>query len=128
MPEKILIIDDEENIVLLAETNLEMCGYRVITAQDGKQGLEMAQKEKPDLIILDIRLPEIDGWEVCRRLKNSTDTRNIPIVFLTAHAQENDINKGLSLGAEEFITKPFIPEDMAQRIKKILAQKQDKKR
>ena len=128
MPEKILIIDDEENIVLLAETNLEMCGYKVITAQDGKQGLEMAQKEKPDLIILDIRLPEIDGWEVCRRLKNSTDTRNIPIVFLTAHAQENDINKGLSLGAEEFITKPFIPEDMAQRIKKILAQKQNKKR
>ena len=115
-------------LYVLCPDQVPLSGYRVITAQDGKQGLEIAQKEKPDLIILDIRSPEIDGWEVCRRLKNSTDTRNIPVVFLTAHAQENDINKGLSLGAEEFITKPFIPEDMAQRIKKILAQKQDKKK
>ncbi len=115
----ILVIDDEPDIRELLKYNLEREGYRVVTANDGEKGIEGAMLPV-DLIILDIMMPKMDGWEVCRQLRGRPQTRNIPVIFLTARDSEIDEVVGLELGAEDFITKPVKIRTLLTRIRKVL--------
>ena len=116
----ILVIDDEKDLIKLVDHHLSREGYLVIGAKNGIEGLDIAQKHKPDLILLDIMLPKMDGWEVCKRLKSAPETAHIPVVMLTAKAQEIDKIIGLELGADDYITKPFSPREMVARVKAVL--------
>jgi len=117
---KILAVDDEEDILELLTFNLTREGYRVVSAATGEAALKAVQKEAPDLILLDLMLPGIDGLEVTRRLKNDPGTRGIPVIMLTAKGEEADIVTGLELGADDYITKPFSPRILAARVKAVL--------
>lgn len=114
MKRKILIVDDEKNIVDILKFNLKKEGFDTIEAYDGKQALEMVEREKPDLILLDIMLPEYDGFTVCKKIRQ---TMNIPILMLTAREEEVDKVLGLELGADDYITKPFSPRELMARVK-----------
>jgi DNA-binding response OmpR family regulator len=117
----ILIIDDEKDLVELVRYNLvEKEGYDVISAKDGPSGLEIAQKHKVDLIVLDLMMPGMDGLEVCRRLRADARTSRVPLIMLTAKATEADRIVGLELGADDYITKPFSPRELVARVKAIL--------
>ncbi|MCX7950802.1 MAG: response regulator transcription factor [Clostridiales bacterium] len=118
--EKILIIDDELHIVELLKYNLEMNGYKVYYALNGNEGINIAYEKKPDLILLDIMLPEIDGFEVCKKIKRDDELANIPIIMLTAKGEEFDKILGLELGADDYITKPFSVRELVARIKVVL--------
>lgn len=118
--DKILIIEDDRDIVEMLKYNLEGEGYEIITAFNGKDGIDQASKQKPDLIILDIMLPVIDGFEVCKILKKNNATVHIPIIILSAKSQETDKIVGLELGADDYITKPFSPRELIARIRAIL--------
>ena len=121
MPQpKILIVDDEKNIVEAIRYNLDKAGFRTLTAADGQRALELAQRELPDLITLDVMLPEHDGWEVCRLLRQDARTRHIPVVMLTVKGDEADKVVGLELGADDYLTKPFSPKELVARIKAVL--------
>jgi DNA-binding response OmpR family regulator len=117
---KILIVEDDSDIVEMIEYNLKAEGYETLSAFDGKKGVELAQKEHPDLLILDIMLPVTDGFEVCRILKRKDTTADIPIIILSAKSQETDKVVGLELGADDYITKPFSPRELLARTKAIL--------
>ncbi|MDD5004901.1 MAG: response regulator transcription factor [Candidatus Omnitrophica bacterium] len=117
---KILVVDDEKELVKLLAFNLSIAGYDVISAKSGIEALEICENEKPSLIILDIMLPRIDGWEVCRRLKQNTRTRHIPIIMLSALSEVDDKLKGFYLGIDDYITKPFSPRELVVRIKRVL--------
>ncbi|OGW90671.1 MAG: DNA-binding response regulator [Omnitrophica bacterium RIFCSPHIGHO2_02_FULL_63_14] len=117
---KILIVDDEKNIVEAIRYNLEKAGFRTLTASDGARALELARRELPDLITLDVMLPEHDGWEVCRLLRQDPRTRRIPVVMLTVKGDESDTIVGLELGADDYMTKPFSPKELVARIKAVL--------
>lgn len=114
MNEKILVVDDEKNIVDILKYNLEKEGYDVISAFDGKTAILMALKHKPDLILLDVMLPEYDGLSVCRKLRESITT---PIIMLSAKSEELDKILGLEMGADDYITKPFSPRELIARVK-----------
>ena len=118
--QKILVVDDEEDILELLKFNLSREGYQVLCAVSGEQALRLVRSENPDLIMLDLMLPGIDGLEVTRRLKNDPDTKNLPIVMLTAKGEEADIVTGLELGADDYITKPFSPRILIARIRAVL--------
>jgi CheY-like chemotaxis protein len=120
---KILVVDDEEHIVMILKDSLEFSGFQVVTAYNGEEALAVVEKEPPDLIVLDIGMPKMDGWEVCRRLKSSDATKKIPIIILTAYAQMSDQKKGASLGAERFISKPCDLTFLVEEINALLAQK-----
>lgn len=120
MNEKILIIEDEQDIARMLEYNLKKEGFRVISALDGQEGLRLAQKQRPNIIILDLMLPEIDGLEVCRLLRQNNDTLAIPVIMLTAKSQETDKIVGLELGADDYITKPFSVRELTARVKAVL--------
>ncbi len=122
---KVLVVDDEEHIVELIKFNLENNGYDVITAFDGKQALEKAKEEMPDLIILDLMLPIIDGIDVCKKIKNNDGTENIPIIMLTAKSEEADKVIGLEIGADDYMTKPFSVRELMARIKAVLRRSGD---
>ncbi len=113
---KILVVDDEENIRKLVNYNLILDGYDVIMAVDGKEGLEKAIQEKPDLILLDIMMPEMDGLEVCSRLKKNPETRDIPIFMLSAKGQMQDLEDAFDVGADNYITKPFDVDKLSEII------------
>jgi DNA-binding response OmpR family regulator len=115
--ETILIVDDEANIRELARMYLEQEGYRVVTANDGRQALDSVQSEEPSLMILDLMLPELDGWEICRRVRASS---NLPILMLTARDDDIDKIVGLELGADDYLTKPFNPRELVARVRAIL--------
>ena len=117
---KILVVDDEKDIVQLIQYNLEKEGYRVISAYEGQQAIKLAEKELPNLIILDLMLPELDGLEVCRILKRNERTAQIPILMVTAKSTETDKVVGLELGADDYVTKPFSPRELVARVKAIL--------
>ena len=117
---KILVIDDEPDAVELIAFNLQGAGFQVVTAADGAEALRKARSTAPDLILLDLMLPEIDGLEVCKLLRRDPATAGIPIVMLTAKASEVDRILGLELGAEDYITKPFSPRELVLRVRKIL--------
>ncbi|TEB05807.1 Alkaline phosphatase synthesis transcriptional regulatory protein PhoP [Pelotomaculum schinkii] len=114
---KILVVDDEKNILELVRFNLEREGYQVLTSLDGMSALGLARSETPDLILLDIMLPEMDGLEVCRELHRDPLTKDIPIVMLSAKADELDRVLGLEMGADDYITKPFSPRELVARVK-----------
>ena len=124
--ETILVIEDEKNILELVKYNLEEAGYRVTIANRGDSGLELARKEKPSLIILDLMLPGIDGIEVCKILKQNYKTTPIPIIMLTAKGQEADKIVGLELGADDYMTKPFSPRELIARVKAVLRRTHEK--
>jgi two-component system alkaline phosphatase synthesis response regulator PhoP len=119
----ILVVDDEEDILELARYNLANEGYQVSCVDTGEKAVEMARRNKPDLVVLDLMLPGMDGFEVCKILKNNAQTSAIPIVMLTAKGEESDIVTGLELGAEDYITKPFSPKVLIARIRTVLRRK-----
>lgn len=120
MKETVLIVEDEKDIVKMLDYNLNKEGYRVLSTYDGEDALEIASNKQPDIILLDLMLPGMDGLEVCRELKKEDKTAHIPIIMLTAKSQESDKVVGLELGADDYVTKPFSPRELIARIKAIL--------
>jgi len=125
---KILVVDDEVYIVHILDFSLGMEGYEVITALDGEQGLEKAREEQPDLIVLDIMMPKLDGYETCRMLKSDERTRNIPVILLSAKGRNIDQKVGFEVGADDYIVKPFSPRKLVERINSILGQNSERMR
>ena len=121
---KVLIVEDEANIRQLVKYNLEKESFQVIEAEDGLQGLRLAKAEKPDLVLLDLMLPQMDGLEVCRSLKGNQATAALPIIMLTAKSEEIDKVIGLELGADDYMTKPFSPRELVARVKAVLRRSQ----
>jgi DNA-binding response OmpR family regulator len=117
---KVLIVEDERDILHLVKHYLEKEGYRVSTAATGAEGLKLAKAEHPDLLILDLMLPGMDGLEVCKRLRADQPTAALPIIMLTAKAEESDTVIGLELGADDYVTKPFSPKALVARVKALL--------
>ncbi len=118
MSQKVLVVDDEQSIVTLLKYNIEQAGYQVIVAYDGVQALEKVNEEKPDLVVLDVMLPEKNGIEVCKTIRS--DKNQVPILMLTAKDDEFDRVLGLELGADDYMTKPFSPREVVARVKAIL--------
>ena len=112
MAKKILVVDDERHIVRLVEVNLARAGYDVATAYDGVEALEKVKSEKPDMIVLDVMMPRMDGFEVLKRLQADPETQDIPVIMLTAKAQDADIFRGWSSGVSSYLTKPFNPREL----------------
>ncbi len=123
--ETILIVDDEQDILELIKYNLKNEGYSILTAQAGEQAIKIAKQSLPDLVVLDLMLPGIDGFEVTRYLRNAEQTRDLPIVMLTAKGEESDIITGLELGANDYISKPFSPKVLVARIRAILRRRRN---
>lgn len=117
---RILIVDDEPDVLELLEYNLREAGYVILLAEDGQQALEKARNERPDIILLDLMLPEVDGLKVCKALKQDQTTSNIPIIMVTAKAAEIDRVLGLELGADDYVTKPFSPRELVLRVGNLL--------
>lgn len=122
MKNKILVVDDEQSIVTLLQYNLEQAGFEVITAMDGEAGKRLAETESPDIIVLDLMLPKLDGMEVCKQLRQ--EKIQIPILMLTAKDDELDKILGLELGADDYMVKPFSPREVIARVKAILRRTQ----
>jgi len=114
---KILVVDDEKKIVDIVRAYLEREGYQVVVAYEGKSALELARRQSPDLIVLDLMLPEISGWDICRTLRQESD---IPIIMLTARDEMADKVVGLELGADDYVTKPFDPKELVSRVRAVL--------
>lgn len=121
MPDKkILVAEDEPDIRGLIVFSLQYAGFKVVEAFNGEDAVQKATREIPDLILLDVRMPKMTGYEACRALKAQESTRHIPVVFLSARGQEAEIKQGLELGAEEYILKPFAPDELYRRVEGIL--------
>jgi DNA-binding response OmpR family regulator len=118
---KILIAEDEQDILELITFTLQFGGYEVIPTSNGEDALEMARKEQPDLVLLDVRMPRMSGYEVCIHVKADRDTHHIPVVFLSAKGQETEIKTGFDTGAIDYILKPFAPDYLLKRLEEILA-------
>lgn len=114
---KILVIDDEPGIVEIVQVNLEGDGFDVISASNGREGLEKIKAEQPELVVLDVMMPEMDGWDVLRNVEQDPDIAGMPVIMLTAKAADEDYIHGLEEGAVEYITKPFLPQELVNRIK-----------
>src|SRR5688572_21918441 len=117
--ERVLIVDDDPDIQRLVSYNLTQAGFEVVTASTGRNALEAVQKQPPDLIILDLMLPDVDGMEVCRTLRQRESSRRIPIIMLTARGDEIDRVIGFELGADDYVMKPFSPRELVLRVKSI---------
>ncbi len=117
----VMAVDDDHVIRGLIAVNLEMEGHEVLTAVDGADALLQVQRRRPDLILLDVMMPNVDGWQVAETLKGRRDTHQIPIVFLSARAMENDVKKGMDLGVQAYVTKPFDPIDLMNLVNELLA-------
>jgi two-component system phosphate regulon response regulator PhoB len=120
MAPSVLVIDDKSDLVRLLEYNLSKAGYRVLTAGNGEEGLAAAQDQAPDLVVLDVMMPGLDGWEVCRRLRGDPSTSSLPLIMLTAKAEEEDRVLGLELGADDYVTKPFGVRELLTRVNALL--------
>lgn len=120
MQDTVLVIEDEADVVDLLRYNLDRAGFEVLVANSGDGGLDTAKKKRPDIIILDLMLPGLNGYEVCRALKADANTQNIPIVMLTAKGEADERVKGLELGAEDYVTKPFSPRELVLRVQALL--------
>lgn len=120
MPGTIAIVEDEQNIVELVKYNLDREGYRTISANNGKKGLDLIRQELPDLVILDLMMPEMDGITVCKQLRADAQTKSIPIIILTAKSEEADRVLGLEMGADDYVTKPFSPRELVARVRAVL--------
>lgn len=119
MPKKILAVDDEKHIVRLVQVNLERAGYQVVTAFDGVDALKKVNDEHPDLIVLDVMMPQMDGFEVLKHLKANPETRDVPVIMLTAKAQDADVFRGWQSGVDCYLTKPFNPLELLSFVKRI---------
>jgi two-component system alkaline phosphatase synthesis response regulator PhoP len=118
---KILVAEDERDILELIRFVLEFNGFEVVTADNGEEAVHKVPVEAPDLILLDVRMPRMTGHQACQALKANPKTRNIPVVFLSARGQEADVKYGLSLGAADYILKPFSPEELPKQLRAVLA-------
>ena len=119
----VLAADDDEDILGLVTFRLELSGYAVIQAHDGEEALELAQRELPDLAVLDVMMPKLDGFEVTRRLRAEAETSRMPIILLTARAQDADVQTGFDAGADDYIRKPFSPDELRARVQAILGRR-----
>ncbi|HEX3720440.1 MAG TPA: response regulator [Verrucomicrobiae bacterium] len=126
LKERILVVDDEPDMLELIEVNLAAAGYEVFTSANGKDGLQKARQTPPELIVLDLMLPELDGLEVCKSLRRDASTAAIPILMLTARVAEIDRVLGLELGADDYVTKPFSTRELVLRVKNLLRRKANK--
>ncbi len=120
MNNKILVIDDDIAINELIKVNLELCGYKVVQAYDGTKGFALAKQENPSLIILDVMMPEVDGFTVAQRIRKNEETKNIPILMLTALSELNDKVKGFDIGVDDYLVKPFEMEELQVRVRALL--------
>jgi len=118
-PLKILVCDDERHIVRLIQVNLERQGWEVVTAYDGKEGLEKVKSEKPGLMVLDVMMPYMDGFEVLKSIRKEPETEKLPVIMLTAKAQDKDVFEGYHYGADMYLTKPFNPRELVTFVKRI---------
>jgi len=119
-PKTVLVAEDEPDIRGLVVFSLEYAGLRVLQALNGEEAVEKAEEEQPDLILLDVRMPKMDGYDACRELKSQDSTKHIPVIFLSARGQEAEIKRGLGLGAVEYILKPFAPDELYRRVESAL--------
>ncbi|MGH2753446.1 MAG: response regulator [Actinomycetota bacterium] len=119
---RILICDDDPVILRLLEVNLELEGFHVLLAHHGEEALEIATRESPDLIVLDIMMPRLDGYQTCQRLKEQEGTKDIPVIFLSAKAQASDVELGRSFGVADYLTKPFDPDDLIEVVNRFVGQ------
>lgn len=120
---RILLIDDHQTVFRLLEAIVRIKGYELLYADCGQQGIVMARDEQPDLILLDVMMPDLDGFKVCQYLKDNDETKHIPVMFLTARGAEDDLATGRKVGADGFMTKPFQTMDVLNQVEKILAKK-----
>jgi DNA-binding response OmpR family regulator len=118
--EKILVVEDEKDLREVLTYNLGREGYKVLSAETGSEGLKRARKDVPDLLLLDLMLPDLDGIEICRRLKKDPVTSSLPIIMVTAKGEESDVVLGLGVGADDYVTKPFSPKELLARVKAVL--------
>jgi len=121
LAKKILVVDDERHIVRLIQINLERVGYQVVTAFDGPEALKKVESEKPDLVVLDVMMPKMDGFEVLKRLQANPETREVPVIMLTAKAQDADVFRGWASGVSAYLTKPFNPLELITFVKRIFS-------
>jgi len=117
----VLVVDDDPVILRLLQVNFDLEGIDVVTAVDGEEGLKLAQSDPPDLVISDIMMPKVNGLELLAALRSSPDTASLPVILLSAKAQVADVQRGLELGADDYVTKPFDPLELIDRIYKVLA-------
>ena len=117
---KILIVDDEERVRRLIETTLDIGDFQIFQAKDGEEALKIAQEEKPALILLDIMMPGMDGFEVCKRLKSNSETKSSYIIMLTAKGQKQNIEKGYAVGTDDYFVKPFSPMELLNKVEQVL--------
>ena len=118
---KIVIAEDEPDIRELIAFTLRFAGYEVITGSNGEEGYELTKKERPDLAMFDVRMPKMTGYDACKKIKADREIAHIPVIFLSAKGQDNEIEQGLAAGAEEYLLKPFAPDQLADRVKAVLA-------
>lgn len=121
MTSTILVVDDDPVILQLLQVSFEMDGFAVLTAADGAEGVAMARRERPDVVVSDVMMPRMSGLELLAELKNDPDTAGIPVLLLSAKAQNNDVSGGLDAGADDYVTKPFEPLDLLDRVTRLLA-------
>ena len=122
-PKRILLIDDHQTVFRLLEAIVRIKGHTLLYAESGQKGIVMARQEQPDMILLDVMMPDIDGFKVCQYLKENEDTKDIPVMFLTARGAEGDLETGRKVGADGFMTKPFKTIDVLDQIEQILTNK-----
>ena len=123
MAKKILAVDDEKHILRLVQINLEKAGYEVVTGTNGREAVEKVQSEKPDLVVMDVMMPEMDGFEALKQLKSDPASADIPVIMLTAKAQDADVFHGWQSGADLYLTKPFNPMELLTFVKRIFDSK-----
>jgi DNA-binding response OmpR family regulator len=117
---KILVAEDERDIRELIAFTLRFAQFEVVLARNGVEAIELAEREKPDLIILDVRMPKMTGYEACRRIKEKPDIQGTPIIFLSAKGQDAEVQQGLESGAEEYILKPFVPDELVAQVRDVI--------
>jgi DNA-binding response OmpR family regulator len=118
---KIVIAEDEPDIRDLITFTLRFAGYEVIAGSNGEEGYALTKQEKPDLVMMDVRMPKLTGYEACKRIKADPELAHIPVIFLSAKGQESEISSGLEAGAEEYLLKPFAPDQLTEQIRSVLA-------
>jgi DNA-binding response OmpR family regulator len=117
---KVVIAEDEPDIRELIRFTLEFAGYEVFAGGNGEEGYELTKREKPDLVMMDVRMPKMTGYEACRKIKADPELKHIPVVFLSAKGQDAEIQSGLEAGAEEYLLKPFAPDQLTERVRAVL--------
>ena len=127
MATKILIAEDERDIRDLIAFSLRYGGFEVVEASNGAEAVERALAEKPDLILMDVRMPKMTGYEACKQLKSIDEMKHIPVIFLSAKGQETEIQQGLDAGAEEYILKPFAPDELSSKVREVVQRASEKR-